>query len=114
MRDHRDTRRVCGLLLDIPLHRHTPLWIILELFNAQTVCRMHSHSASTRDIANNTVAWQRMAAPGEVDENVVQPLHFNTFMTRFVGNRRDWLTLLLTLLNDFWRQQALDHLQDRK
>src|SRR6266446_6479450 len=113
MRDHRDTRRVCRLLPYIPLHRHPPLWIVLELFNAQTICRMHGHPASTRDIADNTITWQGMATPGEVDEDVVQPLYFNTLMTRFVRDRRDRLALLLALLNNFWRQQAVDHLESR-
>src|SRR5215468_2690113 len=111
MGHHSDTCRVGGLLLHIPFHLNPPLRIVLELVHTQTFCGVHSHSTSARDIADNTIAWQGMATAGEVDENVVEPLHFNPIMTRLTRHRRDRLTFLLTLLNHFWRQEAVHDLQ---
>src|SRR5437867_7564800 len=107
MGHHGDTCRVGGLLLHIPFHLNSPLRIILELIHTQTLCGMHGHPASACDIANNAIAWQGMAAAGEIDQNVVEPLHFNAIMTGLARHRRDRLTFLLALLNHLWWQEAV-------
>src|SRR5262245_42413992 len=111
MRDDSNTRRVRGFLAQIPLHRHAPLWIVFELFDTQAVGGVHSHSASTGDIADNAIPWQGMAAPGKVDENIIQTLHLNAILTGLVLHRCDRLRFLFTLFNDFWWQQTMHHLQ---
>src|SRR5215813_12149473 len=105
MRHHGDTCRVGRLLLHIPFHLNPPLRIILELVHAQALCGVYGHPASAGDIANNAIAWQGMAAAGEIDENVVEPLHFNAIMTRLARHWRNRLTFLLALLNHLWRQE---------
>src|SRR4029450_692337 len=111
MRHHGDTCRVGGLLLYIPFHLHPPLRIILELVHTQTFCGVHGHPTSARDIADNAIAWQGMATAGEVDENVVETLHFNPIMAGLTRHRRAGLTFLLTLLNNLCWQEAMHDLQ---
>src|SRR5215510_2048840 len=111
MRHHGDTCRVGGLLLHIPFHLNPPLRIILELVHAQTFGGVHGHPTSARDIADNAIAWQGMATASEVDQNVVEPLHFDPIMTGLAWYRHDGFTFLLALLNHLWWQEAVHDLQ---
>src|SRR5438132_14331022 len=111
MRHHSDTCRLGSLLLHIPFSLNPPLWIILELVHTQTFCGVYGHPASAGDIANNAITWQGMAAAGEIDQNVVEPLHFNAIVTGLARDWRDRLTFLLALLNHLWRQEAVHDLQ---
>src|SRR2546428_5108277 len=99
------------LFLHTPSPLTPPLRIVLECVHTQALCGVHGHSTSARDIADNAIAWQGMAAAGKVDQNIVEPLHFNPIMTGLARHRRDGLTFLLALLNHLWRQEAVHDLQ---